>query len=98
VDLASDDKIPLNYPSRPPDVQLAHRVAVAGGMFTPVRERRGELMGITTLAPYSQQGLGTGLTAELVLAGVAGGAETVFLTTDDAVALRSFQRVGFREV
>ena len=76
----------------------ADGVAVAGGMFTPVRESRCELMGIAALAPYRRQGFGTALTAELVRAAIAAGAETVFLTTDDATALRSYRRVGFRDV
>lgn len=72
-------------------------VPVAAGMFTPVREGRCELTGITTLMPYRRQGFGTALTSRLARAALDQGAQTVFLATSDEVALRTYRKVGFRE-
>ncbi|HEX4472123.1 MAG TPA: GNAT family N-acetyltransferase [Nocardioides sp.] len=72
-------------------------VCVAAGMFTPVDEGRCELVGIATLMPYRRRGFGTALTSRLARAAFDAGAQTVFLTTHDQTALRSYRRVGFRE-
>ncbi len=73
-------------------------IPVAAGMFTPVRSGRCELVGITTLMRFRRQGFGAALTSQLARAALDAGAQTVFLTTGDEDALRTYRRVGFRAV
>jgi ribosomal protein S18 acetylase RimI-like enzyme len=70
-------------------------VAVAAGMFTAVREGRCELVGITTLTGFRRQGFGAAVTSRLASAALDAGADTVFLTTGDEGALRTYRRLGF---
>ena len=72
-------------------------IPVAAGMFTPVRSGRCELVGITTLMRFRRQGFGAGLTSQLARAALDAGAQTVFLTTGDEDALRTYRRVGFQQ-
>ncbi len=71
---------------------------VAAGMFTPPVEGLAELVGITTLMPYRGRGIGATLTGELVRVALAHDVDTVFLHTDNPVAYRVYERLGFKTV
>jgi predicted GNAT family acetyltransferase len=71
---------------------------VAAGMFTPPIEGIAELVGISTLVPYRGRGIGAVLTSELARIAFTRGVDTVFLQTDNPIAYRVYQRVGFQPV
>lgn len=68
---------------------------VAAGMFTPPLYGVTELVGITTLAPYRQRGIGAALTSELVRVAFAHNIDVPILRTDNPAALRVYQHIGF---
>jgi len=68
---------------------------VACGMFSEPRGGLCELAGITTLPGYRGRGIATALTAAMAHDALRLGADLVFLTADDAAAMRIYQRVGF---
>jgi ribosomal protein S18 acetylase RimI-like enzyme len=71
---------------------------VGAGMFTPPIEGIAELAGITTLAPYRERGIGAAVTSEIAQVAFAHGVGTAILRTDNPVAFRVYQRIGFRPV
>jgi ribosomal protein S18 acetylase RimI-like enzyme len=71
---------------------------VAAGMFTPPIDGIAELAGITTLTPYRGRGIGAALTSEIARVAFAHGVDTAILTTDNPVAYRVYQRIGFQPV
>lgn len=71
---------------------------VAAGMFTPPIDRITELVGITTLQAYRQRGIGAALTSELVRVAFSQNVDTAILRTDNSVAERLYQRIGFQPV
>lgn len=70
-------------------------VGVAAGMHLPVTDGTAELAGITTLVPYRGRGIGAALTEAIARHAVHNGAETLFLSTDNPVAQRVYERLGF---
>jgi len=70
---------------------------VACGMFSEPRDGLCELAGITTLPGYRGRGIATALTAAMAYDALHLGADLVFLTADDAAAMRIYQRVGFAQ-
>lgn len=71
---------------------------VAAGMFTPPIDGIAELVGITTLTPYRGRGIGAALTSEIARIAFEQGVDTAILSTDNPVAYRVYQRIGFRPV
>ncbi len=70
--------------------------AAAAGMYTAIHERITELVGITTLEPFRGRGIAGALTAHMAQAALESGCDLVFLRTTNPVALRAYERVGFR--
>ena|SRR5215217_3969535 len=70
-------------------------VGVAAGMHLPIREGVTELTGIATVTEYRNRGFGTAATAALCRIAFAGGADLICLTTDNPVAQRVYERLGF---
>jgi len=68
----------------------------AAGMFHPPHDGVTELAGIATIEEFRRRGVASSLTAFAVDVAFKRGAELVFLTTEDAVARRVYERVGFR--
>ncbi|HEU5097698.1 MAG TPA: GNAT family N-acetyltransferase [Roseiflexaceae bacterium] len=68
---------------------------VAAGMFTPPIRGIAELAGITTLAPYRGRGIGAAVTSEIARVAFAHGIDTAILRTDNPIAYRIYQRIGF---
>jgi GNAT superfamily N-acetyltransferase len=71
---------------------------VAAGMFNPPIAGIAELAGITTLEPYRGRGIGAAVTSEIAREAFAHGVEIAILRTDNPVAHRVYQRVGFQPV
>lgn len=71
---------------------------VAAGMFTPPHSGLAEIVGIATLVPFRGRGIGAALTSEIVRVAFAQGVDTVFLQSDNPVALRLYRRLGFQPV
>lgn len=69
--------------------------AVCAGMHLPVSDEAAELTGITTLAGYRNRGFGAIVTAALAQLAFESGARQVFLSTDNPVAQRLYERLGF---
>jgi ribosomal protein S18 acetylase RimI-like enzyme len=77
---------------------LCDGAPAAAGMFTSPVQGITELTGITTLSAYRQRGIGTALTGELTRSAFAHRVDTVILRTANPIAIRAYQRVGFRPV
>ncbi|GER88430.1 hypothetical protein KDW_25920 [Dictyobacter vulcani] len=69
---------------------------VAAGMFTAIHQGVTELVGITTVAQFRQQGIATALTAYMTQVAFSQGATLVFLIAANEQAGRVYERVGFR--
>jgi predicted GNAT family acetyltransferase len=67
-------------------------------MVNPPVDGIAELAGITTLSPYRRRGIGAGLTSELVRVAFMQGVDTAILSTENPIAARVYQRVGFQLV
>lgn len=72
--------------------------AAAAGMYLPIAHGATELVGITTLGPLRNRGICASLSARLVRAAFAHGAEVVFLLTDNDIARRVYERIGFHHI
>jgi GNAT superfamily N-acetyltransferase len=70
----------------------------AAGMFTPPIDGIAELVGMTTLAPYRRRGVAAALTSEIVRVAFVHQVDTVILQTNNPVAYRVYQRIGFLPV
>jgi len=70
-------------------------IGVAAGMHLEIRDGTTELVGITTLVPYRGRGIGAALTTAIAQHAFAHGAESVYLSTDNTVAQRVYERLGF---
>jgi predicted GNAT family acetyltransferase len=70
-------------------------IAVCAGMHLPVRGEAAELTGITTLDEYRNRGFAAIATAALAQLAFESGAGHVFLSTDNPVARRLYERLGF---
>ncbi len=66
------------------------------GMFNPPHAGVAELVGITTLEPFRHRGVAAYLTAYAARTAFDLGVELVYLSTDNAVARRVYDRLGFR--
>ena len=71
---------------------------VGAGMFTSPVGGIAELAGITTLTNYRGRGIGTATTSELLRIAFTHGVNTAILYTDNPVAYRIYQRLGFQPV
>ncbi|NOK58805.1 MAG: hypothetical protein GFH27_549301n167 [Chloroflexi bacterium AL-W] len=71
---------------------------VAAGMFTSPIGGVAELAGITTLTDYRGRGIGMATTSELLRIAFTHGVNTAILYTDNPVAYRIYQRLGFQPV
>ncbi|XVV08859.1 GNAT family N-acetyltransferase [Actinoplanes sp. CA-131856] len=71
---------------------------VAAGMVLPVCAGVTEIAGVTTLTPHRGRGYGRIVTEALLAAAAALGADLVVLSTDDPVARRLYERMGFTAV
>jgi ribosomal protein S18 acetylase RimI-like enzyme len=77
---------------------LLNGLPIAAGMFTPPVLGIAELVGITTLTPYRQRGIGTALTSELVRVAFTHDVDLAILSTDNPSAARVYERIGFQPV
>lgn len=71
---------------------------VAAGMRLAVREGVAELAGIGTLADHRGRGYGAAVTAASALDAFTHGTDLLFLATDNPIARRVYERVGFSEL
>jgi ribosomal protein S18 acetylase RimI-like enzyme len=67
---------------------------VASGQCQPAGDAA-EIVGVATLPAYRRQGYAAAITAELVRAARAGGAELVLLSAQDDAVARVYEHVGF---
>ena len=70
--------------------------AAGAGMLTPPLDGLAELVGVGTLEPFRRRGVASTLTAAAIRTAFERGLGVVFLTTDDPVARRVYERIGFR--
>lgn len=68
----------------------------AAGMFNPPYAGVTELVGITTVSTFRRRGIAAHLTAYMACVAFERGVELVYLSTDNAVARRVYERLGFR--
>ena len=73
-----------------------HGAPAGAGMFNPPQAGVTELVGITTLAPFRRQGIGSFLTAYAAQTAFAFGIDLVYLSTNNPAARRIYERLGFR--
>lgn len=80
--------------SRAFTAKLDHQ-PVAAGMFTTPTDGIAELVGITTLEAYRNRGIAAAVTSEIVRVAFDHGVDLAFLRTDNMVAYRVYERLGF---
>jgi ribosomal protein S18 acetylase RimI-like enzyme len=68
------------------------------GMFTPPIDGIAEIAGVATLAPYRRRGIAAATTSEITRVAFAHGVDTAILRTDNPIAYRVYQRIGFHAV
>ncbi|MEO8611400.1 MAG: GNAT family N-acetyltransferase [Chloroflexota bacterium] len=70
----------------------------AAGRFSEIRDGLTELVGITTLPNFRQQGIAAVLTASITRAAFDSGVEVAFLIAGNDTARRVYERIGFRTI
>ncbi|MBN2503410.1 MAG: GNAT family N-acetyltransferase [Anaerolineales bacterium] len=68
---------------------------VSVGVYNAPHDGLTELAGIATLPDYRRRGIGTALTAQMLVDAFANGVEVAILTAEDERAGRVYERVGF---
>lgn len=75
-----------------------HGHVVGSGMYTEPLQSVTEFTGISTISAYRLRGFATALVAHMLHAAARRGLSTAVLTTTDPIAVRAYERAGFRSV